>query len=282
MSAMTQHNLEGQRALVTGATSGIGRAVALQLGRDGGDVVVHGRDAVRGANTVEEISAAGGTANFVAADLGDATDVARLPSDVGEVDILINNAGIALFGPTAEFDVSAFDRMFASNVRGAILPRSGVRSRDGRKRPRQHRQPQQHGRRRRARGRRGLRRDQGIARVYDARLGRRVQPKRCARQRGRPRSRLHPDAVRLGAHHGARRNNADAPRLTTRGDRRGRRVPRLVTGQLHHRHHHRRRRGPQGDLAEPSSPTQIRQKERDSHEQPAEPVAGTQSNRHLA
>jgi NAD(P)-dependent dehydrogenase (short-subunit alcohol dehydrogenase family) len=121
MSAMTQHNLKGQRALVTGATSGIGRAVALQLGREGAEVVVHGRDAARGADTVEEINAAGGKASFIAADLDDAADVARLASDVGEVDILINNGGIALFGPTAEFDVSAFDRMFASNVRAPFF-----------------------------------------------------------------------------------------------------------------------------------------------------------------
>src|SRR2546428_1238189 len=121
MSAMTQHSLQGQRALVTGATSGIGRAVALQLGREGAEVVVHGRDAARGADTVEEITAAGGRAGFVAADLDDAADVARLASDVGEVDILINNAGIALFGPTAEFEVSAFDRMFASNVRAPFF-----------------------------------------------------------------------------------------------------------------------------------------------------------------
>jgi len=121
MSAMSQHNLKGQRALVTGATSGIGRAVALQLGREGAEVVVHGRDAARGADTVEEITAAGGKASFVAADLGDAADVARLASDVGEVDILINNAGIALFGPTAEFEISAFDRMFASNVRAPFF-----------------------------------------------------------------------------------------------------------------------------------------------------------------
>ena len=66
MSAMTQHNLKGQRALVTGATSGIGRAVALQLGREGAEVVVHGRDEARGADTVEEITAAGGKASFVA------------------------------------------------------------------------------------------------------------------------------------------------------------------------------------------------------------------------
>jgi NAD(P)-dependent dehydrogenase (short-subunit alcohol dehydrogenase family) len=117
MSAMDQHNLEGQRALVTGATSGIGRAVALQLARDGAEVLVHGRDVARGAATVEEITAAGGKASFVAADLGDAADVRRLATEVSEVDILINNAGISLFGPTAEFEVSAFDKMFASNVR---------------------------------------------------------------------------------------------------------------------------------------------------------------------
>ncbi len=121
MSAMDQHNLEGQRALVTGATSGIGRAVALQLARDGAEVLVHGRDVARGAATVEEITTAGGKASFVAADLGDAADVARLASEVGEVDILINNAGISLFGPTAEFEVSAFDKMFASNVRAPFF-----------------------------------------------------------------------------------------------------------------------------------------------------------------
>jgi NAD(P)-dependent dehydrogenase (short-subunit alcohol dehydrogenase family) len=121
MSTITQDNLGGQRALVTGATSGIGRAVALQLARDGAEVIVHGRDAARGAETVKEITAAGGKARFVAADLGDAADVQRLAGDVGEVDILINNAGISLFAPTAEVDVAAFDKMFASNVRAPFF-----------------------------------------------------------------------------------------------------------------------------------------------------------------
>jgi len=118
---MRSRDLEAQRALVTGATSGIGRAVALQLARDGAEVLVHGRDATRGAETVAAITAAGGTASFVAADLGDAADVQRLASEGGDVDILINNAGVALFGPTAEFAVTAFDSMFASNVRAAFL-----------------------------------------------------------------------------------------------------------------------------------------------------------------
>jgi NAD(P)-dependent dehydrogenase (short-subunit alcohol dehydrogenase family) len=118
---MTQKNLEGERALVTGATSGIGRAVALQLARDGAEVLVHGRDAARGAQTVRDITAAGGKASFVAADLGDAADVRWLAGEVGDIDILINNAGISRFGPTAEFDISAFDRMFASNVRAPFV-----------------------------------------------------------------------------------------------------------------------------------------------------------------
>jgi NAD(P)-dependent dehydrogenase (short-subunit alcohol dehydrogenase family) len=132
---MSQDNLEGQRALVTGATSGIGRAVALQLARDGAEVLVHGRDAARGAETIQEITDAGGKASFVAADLGDAADVQRLVDDVGDVDILINNAGTSRFGPTAEFDVSAFDKMFASNVRApfflvaAIAPGMAARGR---------------------------------------------------------------------------------------------------------------------------------------------------------
>src|SRR6476619_2111929 len=83
MAVMRQSNLEGQRALVTGATSGIGRAMALQLARDGAEVVVHGRDAARGAETVEAIIGAGGKASFVAADLGDAADLRRLANEVG-------------------------------------------------------------------------------------------------------------------------------------------------------------------------------------------------------
>jgi NAD(P)-dependent dehydrogenase (short-subunit alcohol dehydrogenase family) len=121
MSTIKQQDLEGQRALVTGATSGIGRAVALQLARDGAEVLVHGRDTARGAKTVQQITAAGGTASFVAADLTDVADVQWLASEASDVDILINNAGISRFGPTAEFDVAAFDKMFASNVRAPFV-----------------------------------------------------------------------------------------------------------------------------------------------------------------
>ena len=94
-------DLEGKVALVTGATSGIGRAAAVQLAAQGATVIVHGRDASRGAAVVAEIENIGGTARFVGADLNEPTEALRLAEEVGDVDILVNNAGFAWFGPSA-------------------------------------------------------------------------------------------------------------------------------------------------------------------------------------
>src|SRR6266699_1403041 len=121
MPGTQPRNLEGQKALVTGATSGIGHAVALQLARDGAEVIVHGRDAARGTKTVESIAAAGGRARFVGADLSDPADLQRLVEAVGDIDVLVNNAGFSWFGATPDLDVATFDALFASNVRAAFF-----------------------------------------------------------------------------------------------------------------------------------------------------------------
>ena len=76
----TQRDLDGLSALVTGATSGIGRAAAHELARHGAEVIVHGRDVARGGAVVDAITADGGKARFVAADLGDPPHSAILPS----------------------------------------------------------------------------------------------------------------------------------------------------------------------------------------------------------
>jgi NAD(P)-dependent dehydrogenase (short-subunit alcohol dehydrogenase family) len=113
--------LKGQMALVTGATSGIGRAIALQLATLGAEVLIHGRDIERGAVVVEDIELGGGRARFVPADLRDPADLQRLVEDVGEVDVLVNNAGRSWFGATADLDIATFDGLFASNVRAPFF-----------------------------------------------------------------------------------------------------------------------------------------------------------------
>jgi NAD(P)-dependent dehydrogenase (short-subunit alcohol dehydrogenase family) len=110
-------DLAGQTALVTGATAGIGRAIALRLADDGAEVVVHGRDASRGAELVSAIAGRAGRARFVAADLTSATDVERLAGEAGEVDILVNNAGLYEFTTTPATSADSVDRHLAVNVR---------------------------------------------------------------------------------------------------------------------------------------------------------------------
>jgi len=109
-------------ALITGGTSGIGRAAARKLAQLGIHVIVVGRNAERGKQTVADIRAAGGKADFIASDLRDASsarDVAQRAVELGNghIDILINNAGIYPFGPTHETTEEIFDRVYSLNVK---------------------------------------------------------------------------------------------------------------------------------------------------------------------
>jgi NAD(P)-dependent dehydrogenase (short-subunit alcohol dehydrogenase family) len=108
-------------ALVTGATAGLGKAIALCLARDGMRVIVVGRDADRGAAVVKQIEAAGGHASFIAADLSNPADIEQLAAEAGDIDVLVNNAGQSIWGPTEKTTVEDFDAMFASNVRAPYL-----------------------------------------------------------------------------------------------------------------------------------------------------------------
>lgn len=113
--------LAGRVALITGATSGIGRATALALAAAGAHVLIHGRDSGRGIGVLEEIELTGGTGRFVPADLSDPSEAITLAAEAGPVDILVNNAGFSWFGPSGELDAQTLSRLFASNVESAYL-----------------------------------------------------------------------------------------------------------------------------------------------------------------
>ncbi|MDR6169715.1 SDR family oxidoreductase [Curtobacterium sp. SORGH_AS_0776] len=109
-------------ALVTGSTSGIGRATAERLAAEGMHVVVSGRNAERGDEVVGGIRAAGGTADFVRADLRDAASAKELAEAAlaigdGRVDVLVNSAGIFPFGATADTTSEGFDEVYDVNVK---------------------------------------------------------------------------------------------------------------------------------------------------------------------
>ena len=126
--------MESRTALVTGSTSGIGRAIAAALAADGLRVAVSGRDATRGDAVAQEI---GGV--FVAADLGEsaaaARDLAARATEAlgGRIDVLVNNAGVYPGGATAELSDADADALLAVNVRAphalvaAIAPAMAAR-----------------------------------------------------------------------------------------------------------------------------------------------------------
>jgi NAD(P)-dependent dehydrogenase (short-subunit alcohol dehydrogenase family) len=116
---------DGSVAVVTGAGRGMGRAVALRLGREGASVVVAELNPEHGAEVAEEIRAAGGRAAPVAADVSHVDDVKRLfaqaVKDFGTVDILVNNAGIGVARPILDYTEADWDRQMGVNVKGVFF-----------------------------------------------------------------------------------------------------------------------------------------------------------------
>src|SRR6478752_2172411 len=115
-------DLKGKTALVTGSTSGIGRATALALAARGAHVLVVGRNEERANDVVAEIEGSGGSAAFKLTTLGDlesARELVKWATEAGggHVDILINNAGAALLGASNAATEAEFDETFAVNVK---------------------------------------------------------------------------------------------------------------------------------------------------------------------
>ncbi len=118
--------LAGKVAIVTGASRGIGRAIAERLGADGAQVVVHYAQNEQAAwEVVQAIENRGGQAGVAQADISRVDDVRRLFAQAhqrhGRLDILVNNAGAAHFAPLADVTEEDFDRQFALNAKGAFF-----------------------------------------------------------------------------------------------------------------------------------------------------------------
>ena len=117
--------LDGQVALVVGATSGLGAAVAAGLAEAGAEVVVAGRDRGRGEAVVSSVLDAGGAASFEPVDVADPESLialhARLRDRFPRVDVLVNSAGIFLRGKAEEATLDDWQATFAVNVTGTFL-----------------------------------------------------------------------------------------------------------------------------------------------------------------
>ena len=111
--------------IVTGATSGIGRATAERMGAEGGKVLVVGRDEQRGRKVVETITKNGGEARFADVDIADAAAVeAAVNQSVavwGRVDVLVNNAAMMTFTPIVDLSVEEWDQVQAVNLRAVFI-----------------------------------------------------------------------------------------------------------------------------------------------------------------
>ena len=127
---MADGRFDGRVAIVTGAGRGIGRAIARALAADGADVVLAARTRADLASAVDDVRAAGSEALAVPTDVREERDVAALVDEAigrfDHVDILVNAAGTASFGPVVDTKTDDWDAMLAVNLRGAMLASRAV------------------------------------------------------------------------------------------------------------------------------------------------------------
>jgi 2-deoxy-D-gluconate 3-dehydrogenase len=125
MSATSWFDLTEKRALVTGASKGLGRTIALALARAGADVVVASRTRSELEEVAAEIREVGRRGIVAVADMGDESSIEQMVetaiAGLGRIDILVNNAGIEGLGAVAEMKAAAWDRVMAVNLRAPML-----------------------------------------------------------------------------------------------------------------------------------------------------------------
>jgi NAD(P)-dependent dehydrogenase (short-subunit alcohol dehydrogenase family) len=117
---------ESKWALVTGASSGIGRQIALQLAQDGFRLAINHLNHLEAAQeTLRLVEGVGGQGMILQADVGSAADVTRmfeqLKANVGRLDLLVNNAAVQTFAPLLELKEEDFDRTIRTNLKGTFL-----------------------------------------------------------------------------------------------------------------------------------------------------------------
>jgi NAD(P)-dependent dehydrogenase (short-subunit alcohol dehydrogenase family) len=120
-SSPSPFRLDDKTALVTGAGSGIGRAIAELFASQGATVWVADRDEPSAQATVTAIGATSGRAALVTVDVSQEEDVSRMAARTGPVDVLVNNAGVGHVGDLLGTAASDLDRLYAVNVRGVFL-----------------------------------------------------------------------------------------------------------------------------------------------------------------